>query len=122
LGSLWRALPWETKLAIVDQVAEYDKALTAMEFNAHGCIYFKNDLQRLTGRTEVTGLYSQQRDSNFNDYAIGPLTKAELWVSGRANLQMDRGPCRSSLMLGPTNNANIRRARTETVSAEHGRQ
>ncbi|KAF1833917.1 hypothetical protein BDW02DRAFT_648020 [Decorospora gaudefroyi] len=93
LGAVWHHLAWEKKLAIVDQVAGFDGALSAIRFKTHGCIYFKEDLQRLTGISDPIGLItSDQQHSTLEQYSMGPLTKAELWVSGRDQLDIDRGP------------------------------
>jgi hypothetical protein len=95
LGTVWHHLAWKTKLAIVNQVADYDGSLCATRFKMHGYIYFKEDLQRLTGNSNAIQLSSDQQHSSFEQYAMGPLTKAELWVSGREQLAVDRGPCMS---------------------------
>ncbi|KAF1851151.1 uncharacterized protein K460DRAFT_28798 [Cucurbitaria berberidis CBS 394.84] len=92
LGAVWYKLPWATKLAIVDQVAQIDASLNAVKFKKHGCIYFKDDLQRLTGKSEAMQLNLGQQDSTLERYAMGPLVKAELWSSAREQLAIDRGP------------------------------
>lgn len=93
LGAVWHDLSWEQKLAIVDQIADFDGSLSAIRFKTHGCIYFKEDLQRLTGTTDAVQLISDQQHSGLQQYAIGPLTRAELWINGRGQLEIDRGPC-----------------------------
>lgn len=95
LGAVWSELPWKTKLAIVDQVAQFDDALGAVEFKAHGCIYLKEDLDRLGGNVEPVQLSSGQQHPTLMRYAMGPLTTAELWSGGREQLNFDRGPCTS---------------------------
>lgn len=108
LGALWHHFTWENKLAVIDQVANFDGSLSAIRFKTHGCIYFKKDLQRLTGISNDIQLSSDQQHSTLEQYAMGPSTKAELWVSGREQLDIDRGPCMSimHLMPGPTLDAN----------------
>jgi hypothetical protein len=101
LGAIWHHLIWEKKLAIVNQVADFDGSLSAMRFNTHGCIYFKEDLQRLTGNFETVQISSDQQRSTLEQYAMGPLTKSELWISGREQLDIDRGPCMSMVRLLP---------------------
>lgn len=93
LGGIWYNLPWATKLAIIDQVTQFDGSLSAVKFKTHGCIYFKEDLQRVTGSSEAIQLNLVQQDLTLERYAIGPLTKAELWNSSREQLDIDRGPC-----------------------------
>lgn len=94
LGALWPSLPWRTKLAIVEQVVEFDSSLTAVQFKTHGCIYFKEDLRRLTSSSDAVQFTADRQSLNLDQYAMGPLTKAELWASGREQMTLDRGPCR----------------------------
>jgi hypothetical protein len=95
LGTVWYSLPWKTKLAIVDQVAQFDGALSVVNFKTHGCIYFREDLLRLTVNPEPVELNQGQQDSTFERYAMGPLTTSELWSGAREQLAYDRGPCTS---------------------------
>jgi hypothetical protein len=93
LGAVWYNLPWATKLAIVDQVVQFDASLSAVGLKKHGSIYFKEDLQRLTGNSEAIQLRLGQQDSTLEQYAMGPISKAELWDNARERLAVDRGPC-----------------------------
>ncbi|KAI9703538.1 MAG: hypothetical protein M1820_005842 [Bogoriella megaspora] len=95
LGTLWSTLPWKTKLAIVEQVATFDYSLTTVQFKTHRCIYFKEALQRLSGNADAVQFATDQQSLNLDQYAIGPLTKAELWANGREQMNLDRGPCKS---------------------------
>jgi hypothetical protein len=94
LGAAWYNLPWASKIAIIDQVAEYDASLSAVRFERHGCVYFKQDLKRLAGHSEAIRLSSGQQTSTLEQYTIEPLIKAELWDSAREQLGTDRGPCK----------------------------
>ncbi|KAH8727686.1 phosphotransferase enzyme family protein [Phaeosphaeriaceae sp. PMI808] len=96
LGAVWHNLPWAKKLAIVDQTVQFDTSLSAVKFEKHGCIYFKEDLQRLTGNSEAIQVNFSQQDSTLEQYAMGPLTKAELWYNAQEPLDIDRGPWNSS--------------------------
>ena len=94
LGALWPSLPWKNKLAIVEQVVGFDCSLTTVRFKTHGCIYFKEDLNRLTGCSNNIEFTAEQQNLNLDGYSMGPLTKAELWTSGRQQMDIDRGPCK----------------------------
>lgn len=83
LGALWSNLPWRTKLAIVEQVVDFDCSLTAVQFKTHGCIYFKEDLRRLTGSSDAVQFISDRQNLNLDQYSMGPLTKTELWADDR---------------------------------------
>lgn len=92
LGMVWPELPWATKLAIVGKIVDIDHSLSTVDFDQHGCIYFKEDLQRLTGKSSPIHLKTNQSSLTLEQYAMGPLTKAELWVGGRRQAPIDRGP------------------------------
>ncbi|PSN74826.1 hypothetical protein BS50DRAFT_606170 [Corynespora cassiicola Philippines] len=91
LGTLWSSLPWKTKLSIVKQIVDYDCSLTTVRFKTHGCLYFKEDLQRLTSSSVSVQFTSDRKDLSLDEYAMSPLTKAELWSSGRGEMEIDRG-------------------------------
>lgn len=105
LGPLWPSLEWKTKLAIVEQIVDFDCSLTSIQFQKLGCIYFKEDLQRFTGSSDAIPLTSDRKNLVLDQYAMGPLTKAELWVNGREQMNLDRGPCKS--MFGYRNQRSI---------------
>ncbi|KAL9083058.1 MAG: hypothetical protein Q9165_008682 [Trypethelium subeluteriae] len=92
LGALWNEVSRKTKLAIVQQVVGLDCSLTAVQFKMHGCFYFKEDIQRLTGKSDAVQLTTDRRGLNLDQYAMGPLTIAGLWTSGRGQMNLDRGP------------------------------
>lgn len=123
LGAVWHSLPWGAKLAIVNQVADFDATLSAASFKTHGCIYFKKDLQRLTGYAAAIQVRLDQKETTLEQYAIGPSTKAELWISGREQLDVDRGPCASIAQCYVLRHMLTRaRARTASVHERIRRQ
>ncbi|KAI9691729.1 MAG: hypothetical protein M1822_007801 [Bathelium mastoideum] len=77
LGVLWSSLPWRTKLAIVEQVVNIDSSLTSVQFKTHGY---------------VVQLAADRQSLNLDQYAMGPLTKTELWANCREQMNLDRGP------------------------------
>lgn len=107
LGALWPSLPWKTKLAIVEQVVGFDCSLTAVQFKMHSCLYFKEDLRRLTGSSDAVQFTADRQSLNLDQYAMGPLTKAKLWASGREQMNLDRSPCRfMTKLLGSASSIN----------------
>lgn len=92
LGATWPELPWATKLGIIDQIVDIDNSLSAASFERHGCIYFKEDLQRLTGYADAIQFAFNGSKITMEEYAMGPLTTAELWNNGRNRFDTDRGP------------------------------
>jgi hypothetical protein len=92
LGSLWHQFPREIKLKKITQVAQIENSLTSVCFPKHGCIYFKEDLLELTGVAPDLSIPSVAPEI-LNCFSIGPLSIPELCSSGRASMDLDRGPC-----------------------------
>ncbi|KKZ65440.1 hypothetical protein EMCG_08730 [[Emmonsia] crescens] len=95
LGSLWHQWPRESKLRVIEQIVDLEHVLTTIKFSKHGCLYFKEDLPHSFREGNDNLLADSSRDlANLDRYAIGPLTSAELWSSGRGDMDLDRGPWR----------------------------
>lgn len=95
LGSLWHQWPRESKLRVIEQVVDLEHVLTTIKFTKHGCLYFKEDLPQSFREGNDNLLVDSPRDlANLDRYATGPLTGAELWNSGRGDMDLDRGPCK----------------------------
>lgn len=95
LGSVWSQWPREEKLKLVRQIVDVENTLTTIPFPRHGCIYFKDDLRSLTGKSEDINVDSSDVES-LSRFSIGPLTSAELWEDSRREMSLDRGPCKFS--------------------------
>lgn len=96
LGNVWYQWPREKKLKLISQVVSIEHSLTLVNFQRHGCIYYKEDLQGLTGDAPDLSITSSApiAPEILERYTIGPITSPELWRSGRENMKLDRGPCR----------------------------
>lgn len=53
-------------------------------------MYYANDLDDNTSRVKMPTACT----SNENTFCIGPDTRLSLWYGRRANLDVDRGPCK----------------------------
>lgn len=96
LGSVWGEWPREAKLKLVAQIVDMENKLTTISFPRHGCIYFKDDLRALTGKSEEGINVDSPDDASLSRFSIGPLTSAELWEGSRGGMKLDRGPCKSA--------------------------
>ncbi|KLJ08587.1 hypothetical protein EMPG_15980 [Blastomyces silverae] len=96
LGSLWHDWPRKSKLRVIDQVGKLEHALTTTRFTKHGCLYFKQDLPTLKEQNDTLLVepFPSVQSADLDRYVIGPLTRAELWSSGREDIDLDRGPWR----------------------------
>ncbi|KAF1960926.1 hypothetical protein CC80DRAFT_590240 [Byssothecium circinans] len=66
LGALWSTLPWKSKLRILDQVVEFDQSLTSVQFEKHGCIYFKDNLLQLTNKADAVQFTTDRQGLNLD--------------------------------------------------------
>ncbi|KJF60370.1 uncharacterized protein CIMG_12902 [Coccidioides immitis RS] len=81
LGSIWHQWPRESKLCVIEQIADIEHALTTIKFSKHGCLYFKEDLPNSFREENDTLLVEPSGQSACLDrYAIGPLSSADLLV------------------------------------------
>lgn len=103
LGASWFLWTRELQLDMVAQIVEIERKLASISFSKHGCIYYKADLESkgLTAESLTSDLFTSESLSTVSDplsireFAFGPLTDAKLWGGGRANMVLDRGPCKS---------------------------
>ena len=101
LKDLWYQSSVETQRNIVAQIVDFETKLTSVSFNSHGCIYYKNDIEKKKVRNhpiveEIDFSQSQSNDIDatyIKNFAIGPLTEAKLWEGEREMMEVDRGPC-----------------------------
>ncbi|KAM5455664.1 hypothetical protein MaudCBS49596_001565 [Microsporum audouinii] len=97
LGTIWPNWSRESKLRMVEQTVDLEHILTSIKFSKHGSIYFKEDLPHYFGKEGHPLLADSSVDSaDLSRYTIGPLTRSELWRSGREDMDLDRGPWQQS--------------------------
>ena len=103
LGNLWQDLPEAMKLGIISQIVDIERKLASTSFPKHGCLYYKADLEMKGILTEPLSLDSLEFDGSRTDvdpsklehFSLGPLTAPEHWAGCRAQMALDRGPCKS---------------------------
>ncbi|KAI9729995.1 MAG: hypothetical protein M1834_006193 [Cirrosporium novae-zelandiae] len=86
----------EEKAPGVRLMVEMENSLASMSFSKHGCIYFKKYLYKIAGDAADLSISRSVAPEVLNRFAIGPLTSAEFWVNGRADMNLDRGPWQNS--------------------------
>ncbi len=99
LGSLWYQWQTQSRLDLVTQLVDFETKLTSVTFRRHGCIYYKNDLEK-----KGLPVYDLEAESLLADglarrpvlegFALGPLTEARLWDGEKLMMNLDRGPCK----------------------------
>lgn len=94
LGAIWGELSPQTHSNIVDQIVDAEKKLASISFPKHGYIYYESDLQSTPvkyERVQLPAIQSPQAPT----FVIGPSADPNLWGLERAQMNLDRGPCKS---------------------------
>ncbi|KAL8827459.1 MAG: hypothetical protein Q9191_003170 [Dirinaria sp. TL-2023a] len=109
LGTVWRKIPWERKLELVDDVAGYIVQLQTQKFDSIGGLYFKsaltdapfnNGLRRppkndsIVSERKATPPPPENEDEGV--FVIGPIFSWSFYSGSRLYLPGHRGPYRSS--------------------------
>lgn len=94
LERAWPTMKTEDRLAVVQEIADYQKAWTSVSFKKYGGLYYSKDL---VSSLENEPLYTDADGVDVKDprFSIGPSTGRELIDNGRARVEFDRGPCKS---------------------------
>ncbi|KAL8851640.1 MAG: hypothetical protein Q9221_003477 [Calogaya cf. arnoldii] len=88
LRTCWHSLTRDDKFKIIDQIVQIEAALLTIELPAAGSIYHKKDLDPKTTTVAIAGMPVD------TDFCIGPSAATSWWLGERANLDLDRGPCK----------------------------
>jgi hypothetical protein len=78
---------------IVNQIVDAEKKLASISFPKHGYIYYETDLKSRSVNYERVHSHSI-RNENAPAFVIGPSADPNLWRSERAQMNLDRGPCK----------------------------
>jgi len=107
LGSLWTSMAYGARTDILAELVDIESRLTSASFKKSGSIYFKEDLKREGVAVEdLSVTFDNARDSMvLNQFTIGPSTQRRLWDEGRAEMDLDRGPCKRAHDLEPKGHA-----------------
>jgi hypothetical protein len=96
LGSLWYQWPMKFKLEMISQIVEIERQLASTKFLKSGCIYFKGDIpDTFNDNRLITSV--PPHSSVLERFTLGPLVSSGLWRGDRAAMDMNRGPCESSI-------------------------
>lgn len=93
LGAIWGGLSSEIQSNIVNQVVDAEKKLASISFPKHGYIYYESDLKPIAAEYERLQSPSIQ-DAQASAFVIGPSADPNLWGLERAQMNLDRGPCK----------------------------
>lgn len=84
----------EDRLEVVKAVASYQKSWASVSFEQFGSLYFSEDLDRQASSALT---YADHAGRRMGDprFVVGPSTGREMFDDGRADIDFDRGPCKS---------------------------
>ncbi|KAH8676899.1 kinase-like domain-containing protein [Tricladium varicosporioides] len=90
LERLWPTMKTEDRLAIVQEIANYQKKWTSVSFKKYGGLYYSKDL---VSSLDNETLYTDADGVDVKDpsFSIGPSTGRELIDNGRAGVEFNRG-------------------------------
>ena len=77
LRSVWRRMPWERKLELVDELAGFIQELRAHTFSAIGSLYFKSALESQQDDTDYDPIDALFEDPSTEDGLADPDTSPE---------------------------------------------
>ncbi|KAK8162740.1 hypothetical protein BKA80DRAFT_290072 [Phyllosticta citrichinensis] len=93
LQNLWiDDLPQKDKLDFVEKLVELESRILALEFPASGSLYYSKDLEAEVRRIDV----QTPNSSKGGRFCVVPDTDLALWFGKRAELDADRGPCKTT--------------------------
>jgi hypothetical protein len=96
LERVWPSMNIKNRLAVVKAIATFQEAWTSASFTKFGSLYFAYDLEE---KPRDEPLYANSDGVEVTDerFAVGPSTGREMVDHGRATIEFDRGPCKTSV-------------------------
>lgn len=92
-GAIWGELSSVTHSKIMEQIVDAEKKLASISFPKHGYIYYETDLQSRSVKYERVNSDSGQNEK-APAFVIGPSADPTFWRLERAQMNLDRGPCK----------------------------
>lgn len=83
IESRWLSLSAEDIKDLMTQVVRMEEKIFSFQWPAYGSIYHKKDVSQID-HVEI----------GVGDFCIGPIAKRSFWLGDRANLKIERGPCK----------------------------
>lgn len=97
LTDVWNGLKGKQKVQILDQVVDVERRLAATRFSKFGALYYKGDLPGTFDSTSPLYIDSTGKEVQSEVFGIGPTNHRSFFDLERDVLDIERGPCKSSL-------------------------
>lgn len=95
LSDAWDDLTTDETANIIQEIVEVERRMTETYFHALGSLYYIKDIPDNV-RSIGLSSYSEVADKL---YCIGPTVERRFWCNGRAELNINRGPCELNLKI-----------------------
>lgn len=92
LNEVWEGMSESQRYGLVQSLIGIERRLLSARLPAHGSIFYKEDCP--TG-WDIT----VPKATKGSKFVIGPTTEISFWEDQKADLKLDRGPCRCLLLL-----------------------
>ncbi|WEW59279.1 hypothetical protein PRK78_004748 [Emydomyces testavorans] len=93
LGDKWFTMDNKARVKIMRQIVDVEKQFMSISLPASGSLYYRKDLEA----SEFAVPLLEQ--STLDEIVVGPTAQFAWWYQERALLNVDRGPCASSLLM-----------------------
>lgn len=94
LDSKWFELTKKQQLTVTTEIVDMETKLFSIPFNATGSIYFKKDIPSHL-QTDLYRPGTLDPDGHSKTFCLGPIADYMFWYGKRAEMQLDRGPCKN---------------------------
>ncbi|OJD24357.1 hypothetical protein ACJ73_04292 [Blastomyces percursus] len=95
-SDVWESMKGKQKAQIVLQVVDIEKILASTKFTKLGALYYKNDLPVMLNTTTPLYVDENGNEAHSAKFRIGPTNHRAFFDFGRGELDIDRGPSRST--------------------------
>jgi hypothetical protein len=99
LSSVWKALPMDKQAQVLKTLAAYQKAWISTSFKQYGSLYYAQDVPQQPGQPNFSYLNQDGGETEDQRFAIGPTVHRQSIDYGRAQVNFDRGPCKSNFVF-----------------------
>lgn len=99
LSSVWTTLPIDKKTEIIKTLAAYQEAWMSTAFKQYGSLYYAQDVPKRPDQPTFSYIDKDGAEIEDQRFAIGPTVHRQSIDYGRAQVDFDRGPCKSNVIF-----------------------
>jgi len=99
LSSVWTTLPIDKKTEIIKTLAAYQEAWMSAAFKQYGSLYYAQDIPKRPDQPAFSYIDKDGAEIEDQRFMIGPTVHRQSIDYGRAEVDFNRGPCRSNVIF-----------------------